>query len=169
MKRLIWLGMLGLGGCVASPPSYNAPTAMYPVQSDSHLGAPTPFTVPVPGDATAPDAAGPAPLPPPVQASPLPPDSAGQPPAADIAPDAGTAPSADIAPGAQPGDTGNLDDTIARLRGQPSSDTAPPPVAPRPAIASAPPPTPPPITDMTRPGFHDHYGGLNSDGDVPAH
>ncbi len=171
MKRLIWLGLLGLGGCVASPPSYYAPTAMLPVDPDSQPVAPSPFIAPVPGGST-------APLPPPVEAAPLSPDAAdGQP----APPDAGTGPAADIPPDAQPGDTGNLDDTIARLRGgqdapPPDADTTaadpatpPAPAAPPPAIASAPPAAPPPITDMTRHGFHDHYGGLNSDGDVPAH
>ncbi len=91
----------------------------------------------------------------------------------------------DTAPDALPaGGTGDsLADTIARLRdGQsaPATDGAPQPdPAQTPAtpvsvpVSNGPPPaadaTAAPKLDMTRPGYHDHYGGLNSDGDVQPH
>jgi len=115
------------------------------------------------------------------------PPSAPEQQATPILPTSPTEPTPPDAPDAPPASAADdrLADIIARLRDSTSQPAEPAPEipeqAPPPAdIQSAIPVSAPPISpqlppavapkgDMTRPGYRDHYGGLNSDGDVPPH
>jgi hypothetical protein len=187
VKSFGWAALLLLGGCIVSPPPYGAPGVAYPGPGygSSYLspetGAPT--SLAPPGEAMT------APPPPPVAAAPLSPPA----PFTDLPPGDGAPPVADIPPDASPPvSDDSLADTIARLRGSQGGPAADLSSQPEPEPAQAPDPAmeqqatpviapspagPPPAAnataapriDMTRPGYRDHYGGLNSDGDVPPH
>jgi hypothetical protein len=190
VKRVGWAALLLLGGCIVSPPPpYGAPGAAYPSPGygSSYLApeTATPMSLAPLGQAMT------VPPPAPVEAAPLAPPA----PFTDLPPTGDVPPVADIPPEASPpASDDSLADTIARLRsnqGGPAGDLSPQPGSvpesaqtPDPTVGqqatpvSIPSPTgPPPAADataapkldMTRPGYRDHYGGLNSDGDVPPH
>lgn len=157
--------LLGLAGCVPPPapvqPGYAPAYGGYPAYPRYTAPPPRPFPPPSPET----DFSEPVPPPAPVQETPVtPPPSPDA--AAPAAPDANAVPTKPPE-AADPADTQRFQQLKSSLEGQSAGQNTG-----QSAVQNAAQPVPAPATPSgcttvhTRAGFHDHYGGLNSSGDV---